>query len=69
MYGDMEMIKQELDYSFTGGKSEWIPSGRLVARSRLKTSWYRLNETNFCWAYRKAVEPILAPTILSTWSK
>ncbi len=63
------MIKQELKYSFTGGKSEWTPSGRLVARSRLKSSWYSINETSFRWTYKKAVEPILAPTILSTWSK
>ena len=69
MYGDMEMIKQDYTYSYTSGKGEWVPSKAVSCRSRFKSRWYTLYNTYLGYGWKKKEEPMLAPTILSTWSK
>ena len=69
MYGDMEMIKQDYTYSYATGKGEWVPSKAVSCRSRFKFGWYTLCGAYLGCGWKKKEEPMLAPTILSTWSK
>ncbi|RTL05388.1 hypothetical protein EKK58_08300 [Candidatus Dependentiae bacterium] len=61
------MIKALTRYDYT--KKALVVSGRIAAKSRLKTRWYTLNSTQFGWFWDNPLEPLLAPTCLSAWSK
>ena len=69
MYGDMEMIKQDYNYSYSAGVAALVPTEKISFMTKRRNRWQTvgLNFTSYNWV--KPVEPILAPTILSTWSK
>lgn len=63
------MIKQDYRYNYTAGVATMIPTEKISCMTKKRNRWYTIGADHTSYNWPKPVEPILAPTILSTWSK
>ena len=65
------MIKRDWKWMYTSGSpgGTLAPTDSLSFKSRLKSRYYKLGNTQVQYGWKRPQEETLGPTILTTWSK
>jgi hypothetical protein len=61
------MIKR--DWKWSGLAGGTVPTEGFSFKSRLKSSYYKLDSKHLQYGWKRPEEEVLGPTILTTWSK